>query len=93
VIKMGKWEYHTIKIRYDKKKHKNWVVEFAGKPALVGLDVILNAYGSGGWELISLDPERLEAIPGFGKWFIEPGGYRATFKRPAGGTSSGETDE
>ena len=90
---MPKWEYHTIRIRYDKKKHKNWVVEFAEKPPLVGLDAILNAYGSAGWELISLDPEHLTAIPGFGKWFIEPGGYRATFKRPAGGPSGGETDE
>ena len=90
---MGKWEYHTIRIRYDKKEHKNWVVEFAEKPSLVGLDAILNAYGAAGWELISLDPERLEAYPGFGKWSIEPGGYRATFKRPAGGPSGGETDE
>ena len=90
---MGKWEYHTIGIRYDKKKHKNWVVEFAGKPPLVGLDGILNAYGSGGWELISLDPEHLQAYPGFGKWFIEPGGYRATFKRPVGDPSGEGADE
>jgi len=90
---MPKWEYHTIRIRYDKKGHKNWVVEFAGKPPLVGLDAILNAYGSAGWELISLDPERLEAIPGFGKWFIEPGGYRATFKRSVGDRSGGGADE
>ena len=79
---MGQWEHFTIRIKYDKKKHKNWVVEYADKPPLVGLSAILEAYGSHGWELVSLNPERFQAFPGFGIWHIEPRAYRATFKRP-----------
>ncbi len=80
---MEKWEYCTISIGYDKKKHKNWVVEHAEKAPLVGLPAILKAYGSRGWELVNLSPEHFQAFPGFGKWYIEPGVYRATFKRRA----------
>ena len=80
---MGKWEYRTISINYDRKRHKNWVVEYAEKPPLIGLQAILQAYGADGWELVSLHPDHLQAIAGFGKWHIEPGIYRATFKRPA----------
>ena len=78
---MGKWEYLTFSISYD-KKHKNWVVQYADKPPLVGLQAILEAYGSHGWELVNLGPEHLQASPGFGKWYVEPEVYRATFKRP-----------
>ena len=78
-----RWEYRTISINYDKKKHKNWVVEYDEKPALVGLQAILEAYGARGWELVALNPDHLQAFPGFGKWYIEPAVYRATFKRPA----------
>jgi hypothetical protein len=78
---MGKWEHRTISIHYDKKTHKNWVVQYAERPPLVGLQAILEAYGSDGWELVSLNPEHLQVIPGFGKYYIEPGVYRATFKR------------
>ena len=79
---MGKWKYCTVSINYD-KKHKNWVVENPEKQPLVGLQAILEAYGSDGWELVSLNPEQFEAFPGFGKWYVEPAVYRATFKRPA----------
>ncbi len=54
--KMAKWEYRTIIIGYDKKKHKNWVLERAGEAPLVGLQAVLDAYGSAGWELVSLSP-------------------------------------
>ena len=84
---MGKWEYLTLRIRYDRKKHKNWVLEYADKPPLVGLQAILEAHGSRGWELVSLNPERFQAFAGFGKWYIEPRAYRATFKRPGEGPS------
>jgi len=80
---MEKWEYSTISIGYDKKKHKNWVVEHAEKAPLVGLPAILKAYGSRGWELVNLSPEHFQAFPGFGKWYVEPAVYRATFKRRA----------
>jgi hypothetical protein len=82
---MGQWEYRTIRIRYDRKEHKNWVVERTGKPPLVGLQAVLDAYGSRGWDLVSLGPERFQAYAGFAKWIIEPAAYRATFKRPAEG--------
>lgn len=76
------WEYRTLRISYDKKEHKNWVVKYAGEPPLVGLQAILEAHGSHGWELVSLDVERMEAGVGMGKYHIEPVTYRATFKRP-----------
>jgi hypothetical protein len=80
---MGKWEHLTVSISYDRKTHKNWVVEYAEKPPLVGLQAIIKAYGSRGWELVSLNPDRLQVVAGFGKWIVEPSVYRATFKRPA----------
>ena len=78
---MGKWKYLTLYINYDKKKHKDWVVEYAERPPLVGLQAILEAYGSDGWELVSLNPVQFQAFAGFGKWHVEPAAYRATFKR------------
>jgi hypothetical protein len=78
---MTEWEYRTFKIEYDKKQHKNWVVERAEKPPLVGLQAILEAHGSRDWELVSLDAERYEISVGFGKYFMDPTVYRATFKR------------
>ena len=80
---MRKWEYNTISIGYD-KKYKNWVIEYADQPPLVGLEAVLEAYGQQGWELVSLQPVRFQAFPGFGKWYVEPEAYRATFKRPVG---------
>jgi hypothetical protein len=82
-MRMGTWEHLTVSISYDRKTHKNWVVEYAENPPLVGLQAILKAYGSRGWELISLNPERFQVFAGFGKWIVEPRVYRATFKRPA----------
>ena len=79
---MVKWEYRTLQIRYDRKKHKNWVVERAEEPPLVGLQAIVDAHGTRGWELVSLDPEYFEIYAGFTKWHMEPEVYRATFKRP-----------
>jgi hypothetical protein len=78
---MTEWEYRTFKIRYDKKQHKNWVVEGAEKTPLVGLQAILETHGSQGWELVSLEVEHYEVSLGFGKYFMDPTGYRATFKR------------
>lgn len=80
---MAKWEYRTISIKYDKKKYKNWVLERAGEAPLVGLQAVLDAKGSAVWELVSLSPDQSLAFPGFGKWYIEPAVYRATFKRTA----------
>ena len=77
---MTKWEYRTIRVDYD-KKHKNWVVEYAESPPLIGLQAILEAHGSRGWELVSLEAEHFQIFPGFGKWYMEPAAYRATFKR------------
>jgi hypothetical protein len=79
---MDKWEYRTLEIGYDRKTHKDWVVEYAGQPPLVGLGAILAAYGAEGWELVGLGPDRLQAFPAFGRWDVEPHTYRATFKRP-----------
>ena len=79
---MNKWEYVTLYITYDKKKHKNWVVSYNSGKILVGLSAILETYGTQGWELVSLMPDALEAYPGFGQWIIAPQAYRATFKRP-----------
>ena len=78
---MIEWEYCTFKIKYEKKQHKNWVFERAQKPPLVGLQAILEEHGSLGWELVSLDAEHYEVSIGFGKYFMDPTVYRATFKR------------
>jgi hypothetical protein len=83
---MTNWEYITLDIRYDGKEHKNWVVKYAEAPTLVGLQAILRAYGSRGWELVGLHPVRFEVSPAFGRWELEPTGYRASFKRPAEGS-------
>ena len=80
---MQKWEYATIIIGYDKKHHKDWVVEYADQSPLVGLSSILRTYGEAGWELVSLNTDGMHASPGFGTWFIDPASYRATFKRPS----------
>jgi hypothetical protein len=83
---MTKWEYRTISINYDRKQHKNWVRERGGKEPLVGLQVILEAYGSEGWELVSLDGEHYDVSSGVGTWHMDPVVYRATFKRPGEGS-------
>jgi hypothetical protein len=80
---MTEWEYRTFKIEYDKKQYKNWVVERAEKPPLVGLQTILEEHGSRDWELVSLEAEQYEISVGIGKYFMDPTVYRATFKRCA----------
>jgi hypothetical protein len=81
-MRAAKWEYRTISIAYDGQKQKDWVLEYRERPPLVGLQAILDAYGSRGWELMTLNPERLRAVAGFGEWHFEPRSYRATFRRP-----------
>jgi hypothetical protein len=80
---MAHWQYLTVEIHYDRKEHKNWVLQFTDAPPLVGIPAILDAYGSKGWELVGLEPDGYRAIPGFGGWDLEPRIYRATFKRQA----------
>jgi hypothetical protein len=77
------WEYRTACISYDGRKQKDWVVKGQEEAGLVGFSAILEAYGSRGWELISLNLERTRAFPGFGAWHVEPQSYRATFGRSA----------
>jgi hypothetical protein len=76
-----KWAYLTVHIKYEGKKHKNWILECAERPPLIGMQEILEKHGADGWELVSLTPEDQEAYPAFGKWGIQPTTYRATFKR------------
>jgi hypothetical protein len=78
---MTEWEYRTFKIVYDKKHHKNWVFGRSEKPPLVGMQAILESHGSQNWELVSLDPDRYEISVGFGRYYMDPTVYRATFKR------------
>ena len=79
---MTRWEYLTFAINYEKKGIKNWVVELENGSKLIGLQRILEAQGEVGWELVSLDVSHASATTGFGKWYIDPAAYRATFKRP-----------
>jgi hypothetical protein len=83
-MKTVRWEYRTISITYDRRTQKDWVAEHPDRPPLVGLEAVLEAYGSRGWELTSLNLERLQAVAGFGGWHVEPRAYRATFRRPVG---------
>lgn len=76
---MVKYKYRTIAIEYRKKRVNNWVA--AGEPDLVGMQVILDRFGSDGWELVNLYPEQMEAGPGFGRWYIDTTVYRATFRQ------------
>jgi hypothetical protein len=78
---VAEWTYDTLQIRYDAKRYKDYAVEYKDGSALVGLKNILKTYGEQGWELVSLTPESFEAVPGVGKWFLDAGAYRATFKR------------
>lgn len=77
-----RWEYLTVVIQYDGKKHKDWVVSFTDGSTLVGLQVVLRTYGAQGWELIGMIPERLDVSAVFGGWNVDVAMYRATFKRP-----------
>ena len=81
---MAKWEHLTFSVGYDKKKHKGWTLERRDGDVLVGLNAILESFGSEGWELVSLEADRYEVFPGFGKWYMEPAAFRATFKRATG---------
>jgi hypothetical protein len=81
---MAVWDYRTVRIVYDAKRKKNWVLQ-GGEEALVGMQAILDAYGNDGWELVVLAPEAFEISVGFGKWYQDPAAYRATFKRPVSG--------
>jgi len=84
-----RWEYRTVNITFDKRNRRDWVVEGPVElapnslhgPAPVGFTAILEAYGSCGWELISLILERSTVVVGFGAYHIEPRSYRATFGR------------
>jgi hypothetical protein len=86
-MKTATWEYCTVSITYDRRKQKDWVAEYPERPPLVGFKAILEAYGSRGWELMSLNLERLQAVAGFGEWHIEPRAYRAVFRRPVEGAA------
>ena len=79
---MDKWQYLTFEIHYDRRKHKDWVLQFAERSPLVGMKAILEAYGADGWELVSLEPDGYRVTPALGGWDIEPRIYRTTFKRP-----------
>jgi hypothetical protein len=85
---MTHWEYLTIYIRYDRKQHKDWLLEYSGKPPLVGLQSILDAHARDDWELVSLAPEQQQAYPGFGQWTLDVTIYRAVFKRAVGGADA-----
>ena len=76
---MDRWLYRTITIQYVKKRVNDWVA--TGDSDAVGMQTILDRFASDGWELVSLNPEQMEAGPGFGRWYIDTTTYRATFKK------------
>jgi len=80
---MTAWDYRTINLTYDKKQ-KTWVAGDTEKTP-TGIQTTLDAYGAQGWELVSLTPERFQAYPDWGAWYIEPVRYRVTFKKPQEG--------
>ena len=77
---MSKWVYRTVSVIYDKKR-KNWVTESAEMDTVLGLQAILDEYGSLGWELVDLSIDRLRTYVQLGGYAVEPEAYRATFKR------------
>ncbi|MGD2147625.1 MAG: hypothetical protein PVH41_13100 [Anaerolineae bacterium] len=78
----ARWEYCTVCITREGRKQKDWVARGQDGAGLVGFSTILEAYGTRGWELMSLNLERSSAAAGLGEWRIEPRAYRATFGRP-----------
>ena len=59
-------------------------MDYGGGDVLVGLDRILDEYGSKGWELVSLLPQSWRTEAGqFGPY--EVSAYRAVFKRCVSG--------
>jgi len=82
---MDKWEYQAVYIQLKElkdskgKKYASWVVEYGDGTRIEGLDVVLNSYGSHGWELVNLVTEdsRDNGINGGASTY----GFRAIFKR------------
>jgi hypothetical protein len=82
---MIRWDYLTVTIHYDHKRHKDWVLQRDDGSITVGLGQALSAPGAAGWELVSLTVDGFRVFPTFGSWNMEPTEYRATFKRPQAG--------
>jgi len=76
------WAYHTIIIAYDSKKRKGWIDTSRPAAPAAAMDEILAYYAEAGWELVSLNPERMRAITvPIGRYLIEPTSHRAVFRR------------
>lgn len=76
---MDNWQHRTV---YISQVGGEWQVDYGGGDVLVGLDRILDEYGSKGWELVALFPQSWRTEAGhFGPY--EVSAYRAVFKRRA----------
>ncbi len=82
---MKKWEYLTSYFFWHEwrdggRKRKDWVIEQEDGTHLVGMDNILNHFGSQGWELVNLVQETARGK--ITHWAsAEVKGFRAIFKR------------
>ena len=76
---MTKWEYLCpwIEIQQIDRKHHDWTLRFSDGTQLIGLDEILNDFGSQGWELVSVLPTKLEG----NHYHYEPKAFHVMFKR------------
>ena len=80
---MEQWEYVSAILRYESEDDESGWQE-NGQGELRAFDDILNAYGVGGWELVSLSPEWFRTFASSDG--VQPGamlvtGYHATFKK------------
>ena len=76
------WVYRSIVIAYDRGKQRGWIDTSRPAAPPVPLDDILAHYAEAGWELISLNPERLRAITvPIGRYLIETTSHRAVFRQ------------
>ena len=86
---MTAWEHRTVVVGRGRNADSapgDWQVDFGDGEVLVGLQTVLDYYGSRGWELVTLLPQTWAATSGqFGPWDITQ--YRAVFKRATPGSA------
>jgi len=87
-MKANTWVYRTIIIAHDKRNRRGWIDTSRPSAPPAAFDEILAYHADAGWELISLNPERLRAITvPIGRYLVETSSHRAVFRRRSEGSN------